>query len=72
MNWRKMLWIGLAVLFVLAQVALIVAKLSGRLDWSWWWTLVPLWSPLAGVAVLVVLGVLFFANSSANGGNPFR
>lgn len=72
MNWHKVLWIALAVAFAAIQVALIVAKLTGRIHLSWWWTLTPLWSPVACVLVAVVVGVVFFANASANGENPFR
>ena len=47
--------------FGLLQVALIVLKLMGTIDWSWWWV----WSPtmvgsvsFIGVLVLgIVLGV---------------
>lgn len=28
-------------------------KISGMIDWSWWWVFAPLWMPL-GIAVLVV------------------
>ena len=30
----------------LLLVAFIVLKLTGVIDWSWWWVLSPLWIPL--------------------------
>ena len=38
----------------------MVLKLTGTIDWSWWWVTSPLWIPIALVAV--VLGIIgFFA-----------
>ena len=34
-------------------------KLTGYIDWSWWWVTSPLWIPLATlVAVLLVVGIV--------------
>lgn len=35
----------------------ITLKLLGKIDWSWWWILSPLWIPLliAGIVVIIVL-----------------
>lgn len=44
----------------LLAVALIVLKLCGLIDWSWWWVLAPVWmSALLGLAALVVVAALF-------------
>jgi len=40
----------------LLQVAFIVLKLCGVIDWSWWWVLAPTWIG----AVLVILVVCGF------------
>jgi len=37
-------------------IALIVLKLMGYIDWSWWWVLAPMW-----LGALVVLGLLLIA-----------
>lgn len=37
----------------LLAILFIGLKLTGYIDWSWWWVLAPLWAPLA-----VVLGIL--------------
>lgn len=34
-------------------IVFIVMKLTGHIDWSWWWVLSPLWIPFA-----IVLGIL--------------
>jgi hypothetical protein len=42
--------IGFAGMLAILFIGL---KLTGYIDWSWWWVLSPLWIPLA-----VVLGVI--------------
>lgn len=34
-------------------IVFIVLKLTGNIDWSWWWVLSPIWIPWC-----VVLGIL--------------
>ena len=39
-------------------IVFLVLKLTGNIDWSWWWVTSPLWIPLAiliGFAVLIVI-----------------
>lgn len=44
-------------LWVLSLPALIVLKLTGGIDWSWWWVVLsPLW--LSGILLVPVLCVL--------------
>lgn len=31
----------------LLAILFIGLKLTGTVDWSWWWVLAPLWAPLA-------------------------
>lgn len=35
-------------------IVFLVLKLTGVIDWSWWWVTAPLW---AGVALLLAFGV---------------
>ena len=42
-----------AVLFIV----FLVLKLTGNIDWSWWWVTSPLWIPFA--LVLAIFGVVF-------------
>jgi hypothetical protein len=51
-----------AVLFIV----FLVLKLTGNIDWSWWWVTSPLWIPFAIVlglvfivVILIVLGLIF-------------
>lgn len=37
----------------LLTIVFIVLKLIGKIDWSWWWVLSPLW-----ISVLVVIAIL--------------
>lgn len=47
----------------LLGVAFVVLKLTGHIDWSWWWVLAPFWVPVAlVVAVLLVAGAVALAS----------
>lgn len=72
MNWHKLFWIALAIAFVLLQFALIGAKLAGHIHASWWWIMLPLWSPLVCIMAAAVIAIALLGNASANGGNPFQ
>ena len=35
-------------------IVFLVLKLTGNIDWSWWWVTSPIWIPfLAAVAILI-------------------
>ena len=38
----------------LLGVAFVVLKLTGHIDWSWWWVLAPFWVPVALVVAFAV------------------
>ena len=46
---------GLGTLLTLLFVGL---KLTGHIDWSWWWVLSPLW---IGLGLIVVFGAILYA-----------
>lgn len=50
---------GLSFDLVLFLIFLVL-KLTGFIDWSWWWIFAPLWIPV-GVALLIVfiIGIVF-------------
>ena len=35
-------------------------RLTGFIDWSWWWVLAPFWGAAAGIAALALLGITGF------------
>jgi hypothetical protein len=41
----------------LLAIVFITLKLLGKIDWSWWWVLSPLW---IGLAVVLFIAVVFF------------
>ena len=42
----------------LLLIVFIVLKLTGVINWSWWWVLSPLWFSLGIVVIiLIVLGI---------------
>ena len=43
----------------LLTIIFIVLKLLGKITWSWWWVLSPLWIS-AGLVFLVLLGILIW------------
>jgi len=36
-------------------IVFIVMKLLGKINWSWWWVLAPIWLP-----ILVGIGIVLF------------
>ena len=41
---------------VILFTVFLVLKLTGTIDWSWWWVTSPLWIPF--VAAVIILGVI--------------
>jgi hypothetical protein len=37
----------------------MVLKLTGNIDWSWWWITAPLWIPI-GFALIIMGGALIY------------
>lgn len=51
--------VGIGVVLFLV---FLVLKLTGTIDWSWWWITAPLWAPwVIFGAVLVGLGIITLA-----------
>lgn len=43
----------------LLGVAFVVLKLTGYIDWSWWWVTAPFWIPtVVVIAILIVFAVI--------------
>ena len=40
----------------LLTIVFIVLKLLGKIDWSWWWVLSPMWISILIVVATVVIG----------------
>lgn len=41
-------------------IVFVTLKLSGKVEWSWWWVLSPVWIPLSVALVSMgVLGLMF-------------
>lgn len=54
-NEQKTVYVGPSLLGITTLV-FVVLKLTGVINWSWWWVLGPLWIPSVIVLVLVMLG----------------
>jgi hypothetical protein len=49
--------VGFSFEFVLFVVFLVL-KLTGTIDWSWWWVTAPLWGGC--ILLLIIIGVLLY------------
>ena len=51
-------------------VVFLTLKLTGNIDWSWWWVTSPLWLPLAiligFVALVITIGIIFVVLNRGN------
>jgi hypothetical protein len=45
----------LTILFVV----FVTLKLTGNIDWSWWWVTSPLWLPVV-ILFITIIGVVMF------------
>ena len=39
-------------------VVFLILKLTGYIDWSWWWVTAPLWIPVVICLVVIVIYVI--------------
>jgi len=51
---------GIGVVGLLG-VAFVVLKLTGVIDWSWWWVTLPFWGGFA-LAILIIMLFLWAAS----------
>lgn len=50
---------GSGIFTSMLAILFIGLKLTGHIDWSWWWVLLPLWFPVALGLVFAAVGLLF-------------
>ena len=48
----------------LLAILFIGLKITGNIDWSWWWVLAPLWIPVALLLCIVIVAYLVIYFSS--------
>ena len=41
-------------------IVFLILKLTGNIDWSWWWVTSPLWLPIAAALVIIVIALVFY------------
>ncbi|MDF1546112.1 MAG: hypothetical protein P1R58_13545 [bacterium] len=56
-----LLGIGFTDLLIIILIVFVVSKLTGTIDWSWWWVLSPLWIGVIIAVILFGLGFLLRA-----------
>ena len=42
----------------LLGIVFIALKLSGKIDWSWWWVLCPIYIPLVIIAIIFIVAIV--------------
>lgn len=54
-------------LFGAMFIVFLVLKLTGFIDWSWWWVTAPLWgSFLMGLAFFATIGIIYLVLKALN------
>lgn len=57
-------------LYTIVFIIFLILKLTGNIDWSWWWVTSPIWIPIllfVGILVIVfLLGLLYVATTGKN------
>jgi hypothetical protein len=51
-------------------VVFLVLKLTGNIDWSWWWVTSPLWIPVAILLSIMFIAIIVFILLVIFGINP--
>ena len=49
---------GRYLTLTLLLILFVALKLTGFIDWSWWWVLAPVWAPTIIVLLVVVVTYL--------------
>ena len=44
--------------FSVLQIIFIVLKVTGLIDWSWWWVFAPLWIDLILFAICIIVALV--------------
>ena len=42
----------------LTTITFVILKLVNIIDWNWWWIFAPLWMPLTGFILIVVILII--------------
>lgn len=48
-------------------IVFLILKLTGTIDWSWWWVTAPIWIPVAFIILLITVTVVLFPKEFVNG-----
>lgn len=54
---------GIGLLTVLFLIFMVL-KLTGHIDWSWWWVTAPLWGGVTAAVTIILLCGLFIGLAS--------
>lgn len=52
--------------------AILMMKLAGKIDLAWWLLLIPIWVPIAVIALIFSVGVVLLLIEQTSGKNPFQ
>ena len=70
MSKEKQVTIFNSSILTILFVVFITLKLTGNIDWSWWWVTSPLWIPLAIavsiISLIFIIGVIMLLLKDPN------
>jgi Ca2+/H+ antiporter len=53
-------------MFTILFVIFLILKLTGEIDWSWWWVTSPLWLPIAAALVIIAIALVVYNIKNRN------
>lgn len=66
---NKELSMSTGMFFELMFLMFLGLKISGLIDWSWWWVFAPIWVPIGiFLCVLGLIGLYLVLTKAKNGG----
>lgn len=52
---------GFSIGFIgILQLIFITLKLLGKISWSWWWVLTPMWGQAVVLAIVLVVAIICY------------
>lgn len=46
----------------LLTISFIILKLLGKITWSWWWVLSPLWIQIILIVIILLIGLIVYVS----------
>jgi len=53
-------------------IVFLVLKLTGRIDWSWWWVTAPIWAPIVLAVIATAIYVVYAVRMAEKRNSKFQ